>query len=345
MTRPPLDPDSLPRDHDLIAARLCLSRSFAAVAASAALLIAGPASADSLGRIEDAHRPPPSPSSPSSPSSSSKSSHHHADWGSLSSPSSSSSDESHGFPWACGIPGPWSGYCFYGLTWLRADRGSDPETLAPEVWHVALPVDPTEKDSRASDSPDLVDPREVPPPELPSEHVVVANLAPRYGELQASGFLGANHAIEGFDLRARAFLFVGGLDATWTHLVEPKSDSLTALNLFHFSTVGTLVAVRYVEAHVLAGLDLLYGHDVTPAFGPGLEIRTYPARSFTVGLSSRMSFFADGYPLVDTRLEMGLALGRMDVLFGGRWFFQAYQQQADVNILGPTLSLLLRLGP
>ena len=117
------------------------------------------------------------------------------------------------------------------------------------------------------------------------------------------------------------------------------------MNLFHLSTIAALVAERYVEAHVLLGLDLLYGHDVTPAFGPGLEIRTYPARRFAVDLSSRLSIFADGYPLMDTRLEMGLALGRVDVLAGGRWFFQAYQQQADVNILGPTLSVLLRLGP
>jgi hypothetical protein len=242
----------------------------------------------------------------------------------------------------CLVPGPWSGYCFYGATWLRVDRGNDPETLAPEGWGVDLPVDPTAEESApdAEQAPVQIDPNEAPPPEPPSEHVVEASLAPRYGELQGSTFLAANHDIQGLDLRGRAWLYVGGLDGSWTHLTEPKSDTLKALNLFRFSTVGTLV-----EAHMLLGLDLLYGHDVTPAFGPGLEIRTYPARRFTVNLSSRMSIFADGYPLMDTRLELGLALGRIDVLAGGRWFFQAYREQADVNILGPSLSVLVRLGP
>jgi hypothetical protein len=249
------------------------------------------------------------------------------------------------FPWLCLVPGPWSGYCFYGRAWLRVDRGGpDPESLAPSDWRrEAVPI----ADGREPADVDSVEPPppEAPPPGPAPEPMVDETLAPRYAELQASGFVAANHPIQGFDLRARAWLFVAGLDVDWTHLREPDSTTLEALNLLHFSTVGTLIAFPYVEAHALLGVDLLYGHDLTPAFGPGLEIRTYPARRFTVDLSSRLSVFADGYPLVDTRLDMGVALGRIDFLFGGRWFYQAYAAQQATSILGPSLSVLVRLGP
>jgi hypothetical protein len=254
------------------------------------------------------------------------------------------------FPWLCLVPGPWSGYCFYGPAWLRVDRGGrDPESLAPSDWkREAVPVydgpEPSEAESPETSPPDVLPP-EAPPPGPTPAPIVDETLAPRYAELQASGFVAMNHAIQGFDLRARAWLYVAGLDADWTHLREPDSKTLESLNLLHFSTVGTLIAFPYVEAHVLLGLDLLYGHDVTPAFGPGLEIRTYPASHFTVDLSSRLSVFADGYPLVDTRLDMGVALGRIDFLVGGRWFYQAYAAQQATSILGPSLSVLVRLGP
>jgi hypothetical protein len=235
------------------------------------------------------------------------------------------------------VPGPWTGYCIYGATWLRVDRGGrNPESLAP-TW-------PPPEEAPDEPTPPSVDPGGIPLDE-PTPVPVVDDTAPRYGELQGAGFIAANHKIQGLDLRARLWLFNGGLEASWIHLVEPEATTLRALNLFHFSTVGTLVALRHVEASVLLGLDLLYGHDFTPAFGPGLEIRTYPARRFTVDASTRLSIFADGYPLVDTRMEMGLALGRLDVLAGGRWFFQAYDQAKATSIVGPSLSVLVRLGP
>jgi hypothetical protein len=335
---------------DFIQLILIRSRRSTRARAAAALLgvglLAGSrrASADSLGQIEQSHRPPPS-STPAQPSSGRSHSH------SSSGGSTSGDDEGGGFPWLCLLPGPWSGYCFYGATWLRVDRGGrDPETLALRWPPAPLPVDvgaPGERDApSAAMEIEPADPAEMPPAgERKEPSATDESDAPRYAELQGSGYAAANHAIEGFDLRARAWLWVGGLDAAWLHLTEPESPTLKSLNLFHASAVGTLVAAPYAEAHVLMGLDLLYGHDVTPAFGPGLEIRTYPARRFTVDLSSRLSIFADGYPFLDTRLEMGLALGRIDVLAGGRWFFQAYEQQKATSLLGPSLSVLVRIGP
>ena len=96
------------------------------------------------------------------------------------------------------------------------------------------------------------------------------------------------------------------------------------------------------------GVDVLHGRDWTPAFGPGLEIRAYPASHFTLGGSFQTSIFAEGYPLFDTRFETGLVFGRLDVRAGARWFFQPVSPSdpgGHVSILGPSLTVLVRLGP
>jgi hypothetical protein len=203
------------------------------------------------------------------------------------------------------------GYCFYGSSWLRADRSESTESLVPA----------SRREEQA---------------------------APRYGELSASTFMGATENIYGYDMTARGYLFVGALNASWLRLHEPDSATLRDLDLLRVSLVGTVVAARHAEAHLLMGVDGLHGLQWTPAFGSGLEIRTYPMSHLTAGGSVQASVFAQGYPLLDSRLEAGVVFGRIDIRAGGRWLFQPVSRAdpaGNVSILGPSLTVLIRLGP
>lgn len=212
------------------------------------------------------------------------------------------------------------GYCSYGKTWLRADRSESAESLAPS--------------------------KVVPGKDVLGRPVVVEGPpdAPRYGELHGGAFVAASKPIHGFDLAARGYLWVGGLEASWLRLREPSSPTLRELDLFRTSLVGTMVAERRVELHLLAGVDVMHGREWTPAFGPGVQLRWYPARHLTGAGEVRASIFGEGYPLLDSRLDVGLVFGRLDVRVGGRWIFQAFDRDST-SILGPSVSLVLRLGP
>jgi hypothetical protein len=160
--------------------------------------------------------------------------------------------------------------------------------------------------------------------------------------VQAGGFVGANTQLYGHDLAMRGWLGLMGAEASWLRLYEPSSRTLDQLDLLRGSVTGVFIAEKWVEANVLLGVDLLHGHDWTPAFGPGAEVRTYPTSHFTVAGSFRASiFFEAGPPLLDSKLETGVTFGRLDFRVGGRWLYQ-YQ---TASVFGPVASIVIRLGP
>ncbi len=278
------------------------ARAWALLAVASGAIWPRVASADVLDKIETSHTQPRPSSSSPSTSSSSSSS-------STSSTSESSSSEGD-FTVTCLVPGPWTGYCIYGARWLRADRSERAQSLAPLA--------------------------------RSEEDVVEHRNARRYGEVAASGFGALNHSVYGFDLAARAWFGLVGLDASWLRLQEPGSATLPHLDLLRGSLAGVLVAEKFVEAHLLLGVDALHGHSWTPAFGPGVEVRVYPTPRFNVIGTFRSSiFFEAGDPLFDSRIEAGVTLGRLDARLGGRWIYQA----DAAGIIGPTASVLIRLGP
>jgi hypothetical protein len=167
----------------------------------------------------------------------------------------------------------------------------------------------------------------------------------RYGEVQAGAFAATYARIVGSDLSARAWGGVGGLQASWVSLHEPESPSLRQLDLLRFDAVGAFIALGRVEGHVLMGVDVLHGNAWTPAFGAGLEVRAYPVTRLTVDVSSYASVFGTGSPLFESRLEVGVALGRVDLRAGMRWWFQQLSETTNTSLLGPSVSALLRLGP
>lgn len=171
------------------------------------------------------------------------------------------------------------------------------------------------------------------------------SIARRVGELHCSSFIATKDSIWGFDLGARGWLGVGGLDVDWLRLREPGNATLDTLDLVRASTVGAFLAMRHVEGHALFGVDALHGHDWTFAGGLGLEVRIYPWRRLSVAASTRWSIFADGYPLGDSRIDVGVTLGRVDFLVGWRWLYQPYEQEPATSIFGPSASVLVRLGP
>jgi hypothetical protein len=273
-----------------------------------------------LNKVETSHKSSSSSSSNKSSSSSSSSSSGSsvasavAD-GAIAAASSgdgdSSSSSSKSYTWLCAIPAPWSGFCFYGGRWLRADRSESAYSLAPAG-------------------------------ERKEDDIKTSRNAPRYGEVQAGGFVGANTQLYGHDLAMRGWLGLIGADASWLRLYEPSSRNLDQLDLMRGSITGVFLAEKYVEMNVLAGVDVLHGHDWTPAFGPGVEVRTYPSSHFTVAGSFRASiFFEAGPPLLDSKLETGVAFGRLDFRVGARWL---YQQDA-ASVWGPIASVVIRLGP
>ncbi len=242
-------------------------------------------------------------------------------------------EREHSFAWPCLILGPWTGYCFYGKSWLRADRSDSPQSVAPRSAH-AVPA----KDWLGNSVGELDEAAETPTDSLDGER--------RYGELRAGTFAGFTENVYGIDVAARGWLWMGGVDVSWVRLHEPNAlaPNIRDVDLVRVSVVGAFLAEKYVEAHVLLGADALHGREWTPGFGPGLELRSYPAKRVTLAGEFRASIFAKGYPLVDTRLEAGIVLGRLDLRAGAHWVYQASDRTA-ASILGPCASVLVRLGP
>ena|GEM_PF-6841555 len=212
--------------------------------------------------------------------------------------------------------------------WLRADRGVVPDSLLPCVKEKEEPIIKENGEYEEDDE------------SISEETEVVAR---RYGELQGSAFLGMTEGIYGFDVSARGYLSLLALDVSWLRLYEPDSPTLNRLDLLRASLALAIIPAKYVEVHALAGPDVLHGKDWTPAVGLGLDVRTYPIPKLTVAGMARVSVFGEGYPLLDSRLEVGAAVGRVDFRAGMRWIFQQYDK-TSTSILGPSVSVLIRLG-
>jgi hypothetical protein len=267
------------------------------------------ASAQALGKIESSHT--------SSSSSSSSSSSHHGHYG-----HHGSSDAGSAI-WGCFVP-PFLGLCVYGTRFLRADRSESAETLLP-----AAHAEGAERESDRSPDDEAETPRERP------------HAAPRFGELMTSGYVDPVHGVYGHDLTARGWLSIVGVDATWLRLYEPSSPTVGQLDFVRGAVTGIIVAERYVEASVHLGADGMHGSEWTPAFGAGAELRVYPVPHFTTAGSFHASFFGEGNPLLDSKLEVGATFGRLDFRIGGRSFYQT----GAASLLGPSASLGIRLGP
>jgi hypothetical protein len=212
---------------------------------------------------------------------------------------------------------PFLGMCLYGQHSLRADRSESPETFLPET--------PAE-DSDVSDDNAFEQRR---------------NASPRWGELASSGYADPVRGVYGHDLMARGWLGIVGVDATWVRLYEPTSPMVGQLDFLRGAVTGIIVGERYVEASLHVGPDGMHGREWTPALGAGAEVRVYPASHLTLAGSFHASFFGEGNPLLDSKLEVGATFGRLDVRIGGRSFYQ----HATASLLGPSASVIIRLGP
>jgi hypothetical protein len=77
---------------------------------------------------------------------------------------------------------------------------------------------------------------------------------------------------------------------------------------------------------MFAGASVIHGEAVTPAFDVGLDVRVYPVEPLALNASAMLSVFEIGPVLLDARLQMGVALGPMEIRLGPRWLYQGDAQ-------------------
>jgi hypothetical protein len=165
----------------------------------------------------------------------------------------------------------------------------------------------------------------------------------RNGELSLSGFAATNERVYAHDLQLRGWLgpVMGG--AEWDRYYEPsKTGSADTLDLFRAHVGSNFLGplVPHLELYPLVGATAMRGAaGVIGAFDVGAEARVYPVRPLAIYASSIVSIFAQGPVLVDSRAELGVALGRVELRIGGRSLFQPGAQ----SFLGPVASVVLRL--
>jgi hypothetical protein len=165
----------------------------------------------------------------------------------------------------------------------------------------------------------------------------------RYADVGLTLFGPLNERVFSAEVAARAYLKYFVIGAAWERFVEPlPRQQPDTLDLAHLRVGGNVFGgnIQSVELYPLLGATLFSGPSVTTGgFNMGLEARAYPLRPLAVQTSFAAIVFGQGKPLFDTRLELGLGLGRVDVRMGLRYLFQEPAQ----SFLGPTLALLVRL--
>jgi hypothetical protein len=248
--------------------------SLAIVAASA-----GPASADSLGKVESSHQ--------SSGSSSSSSS------------SSSSRKSSRGGGLASAILG--------GILSSLARSGGS----SGEGGDEAVPSPPRglamDSYGAADDLPSAYAPLRGPD----------ARLA-RDGELSLAGFSTITSNIRALDAQMNVFFSALTMHLAVTRYYEPDAEHVRSLDLLRLQ-VGANVFHGWVdvaELHLTGGVLALHGNEWTPGGSVRADLRLYPYRPFSFEVIADASFFAHGPPLLEGQVLPGLTFARLDLRAG-----------------------------
>ncbi len=164
----------------------------------------------------------------------------------------------------------------------------------------------------------------------------------RWFEFEATGFAALNGpAVMGHDLDARLFLPRLSIHASWERLHEVRlNGTLDHLDILggHLAFNVTGPYTSWLEPHLLIGASGMHGVAWTPAFDAGLDARIYPINPLVLRPSAMVSVFAHGPPLLDARFEIGVSLGRFDVVAGPRVLYQGQAQ----GFWGPAASLVAR---
>jgi hypothetical protein len=164
----------------------------------------------------------------------------------------------------------------------------------------------------------------------------------RHVEFTTSGFVARNEPIFSRTFGLRIFLGQVVAAASWERMYEtPNDGSLARLDFYRFHLTSNLLGgfSRSVEIYPLMGLGLMKGTELHGAFDAGLDVRVYPRRPLVIALSSIASIFREGPVLFDSKVEAGVAYGRVELRGGLRSMYQ-YRAQ---SFFGPMASLIVRL--
>jgi hypothetical protein len=165
----------------------------------------------------------------------------------------------------------------------------------------------------------------------------------RHAEIALSLFAPLRAPVFAADLSIRAHLKYVVLAASWERFVEPRARGrLDSLDLVRVRAGGNVLGGRssHIELYPLLGAMYFRGPTLTTgAFDVGIEARAYPVYPVALLGSFAILVFGRGQPLVDSRIEAGLALGPFDLRLGLRYL----KQEPAESYLGPTLTLVTRL--
>lgn len=166
----------------------------------------------------------------------------------------------------------------------------------------------------------------------------------RAAEVRTSAFLALNEEVVSHDANANVFFGHFLMGAGWERFYEPnhKAGSIDTLDTFRFRLGPNVLgpSVPMLELYTLVGASALSGFGETiPAFDLALEARAYPVRPLAFTASGTTSFFKNGPPIIEGRLEGGVSLGRFDLRAG----FRALRQNPEQSFVGPVASIALRL--
>ncbi len=162
----------------------------------------------------------------------------------------------------------------------------------------------------------------------------------RSAELAMSGWYAPRPRLYAHALDLRGWLGPVVFHGGWTRYHEPGAMTLDTLDLFR-ARIGLNVLAgssRAAELTPLVGVLALRGNDVTPAFDAGADLRVYPIRPLVVAASFQVAFFKDGPPFLETRLEPGISISRLDLRVGAMWVHQA----RAISSIGPSATIAVR---
>lgn len=166
----------------------------------------------------------------------------------------------------------------------------------------------------------------------------------RWVELSAVGFRAFNEpVVYSHDLDATAWLGPVLMHLSWEHFYEQiqETDEWDHLNLYGGHLGANVLGpwIDPVELYMLAGVSVVHGEAATPAFDVGLDLRVYPIEPLALNSSAMLSVFEIGPVLLDARLQMGVALGPMEIRLGPRWLYQGDAQ----GFWGPSAAVVGRI--
>jgi hypothetical protein len=164
----------------------------------------------------------------------------------------------------------------------------------------------------------------------------------RWLDLGVSGFAALNaERVLTQELEATLFLPKVSLHASWEHFYElmfdGKTDHLDIIaGHLGFNMLGPVA--KSAELHLLLGASGMRGKVWTPAFDVGIDARFYPLKPLAIRSSAIVSVFPIGPALLDARAQLGVSIGRFDIVAGPRVLYQGRAQ----GFWGPSAAVVVR---